>query len=59
MLPQSLVGDEFYTTGFEIGVMAGLDPAIHVFLASRNKDVDARQRRQVYAICASLTAGRA
>jgi len=25
-------------------VMAGLDPAIHVFLASRSKDVDARHK---------------
>src|SRR5690349_3105605 len=38
-------------------VMAGLGPAIHVFLAHGAKDVDARQRRQVYAVCASLTAG--
>jgi hypothetical protein len=33
--------------------MAGLVPAIHVFLAAVTKeDVDARQRRQVYAVCA-------
>jgi hypothetical protein len=31
-------------------------PAIHVLLADREKDVDARQRRQVYAVYASLTA---
>lgn len=36
--------------------MAGLDPAIHVFSAGRQKDVDARHRRQVYAVCAGLTA---
>src|SRR2546429_2602720 len=35
--------------------MAGLVPAIHVFAASTKEDVDARQRRQVYAVCASLT----
>jgi hypothetical protein len=40
-------------------IMAGLDPAIHDFLAIGTKDVDARHRRQVYAVCASLTAGRA
>jgi tripartite-type tricarboxylate transporter receptor subunit TctC len=40
-------------------VMAGLVPAIHVFRASGKQDVDARQRRQVYAVCASLTACRA
>jgi hypothetical protein len=27
------------------------DPAIHVFLAAEAKDVDARHRRQVYAVC--------
>jgi hypothetical protein len=26
-------------------VMAGLDPAIHVFVAERKKDVDARDKR--------------
>jgi hypothetical protein len=31
-------------------VMAGLVPAIHVFIA-KEKDVDPRQRRQVYAVC--------
>src|SRR5919197_2351084 len=36
-------------------VMAGLIPAIHVF-AFVHQDVGARQRRQVYAVCASLTA---
>src|SRR6266702_997642 len=35
--------------------MAGLVPAIHVLFRG-TKDVDARQRRQVYAVCASLTA---
>src|SRR5215472_1111474 len=40
--------------------MAGLVAAIHVFLRRKvNQDVDAWQRRQVYAVCASLTAGRA
>jgi hypothetical protein len=39
-----------------LSVMAGLVPAIHVFAAASRKDVDARQRRQVYAVCASLTA---
>jgi hypothetical protein len=34
-------------------VMAGLVPAIHVFLLGNPKDVDARQRRQVYVVCAS------
>jgi hypothetical protein len=38
------------------GVMAGLVPAIHVL---RKKGVDARHSRQVYAVCASLTACRA
>jgi hypothetical protein len=33
--------------------MAGLVPAIHVL---RDKNVDARHRRQVYAVCACLTA---
>src|SRR5262249_46513305 len=37
-------------------VMTGLAPAIHVLLADREEDVDARRRRQVYAVCASLTA---
>jgi len=32
-----------------------MSPAIHVLLRGR-KDVDARQRRQVYAVCASLAA---
>jgi hypothetical protein len=27
-----------------VSVMAGLDPAIHVFLANANKDVDARHK---------------
>jgi hypothetical protein len=37
--------------------MAGLVPAIHVCLSAvLNRDVDARHRRQVYAVCASLTA---
>ena len=31
-------------------VMAGLDPAIHD-LTHGTKDVDARDRRQVYAVC--------
>jgi hypothetical protein len=35
-------------------VMAGLVPAIHVF-TGRKKDVDARQRRQVYVVCAKQT----
>jgi hypothetical protein len=34
----------------------GFVPAIHVFLLKRRKNVDARHRRQVYAVCASLTA---
>jgi hypothetical protein len=34
--------------------MAGLVPAIHVLLAAK-KDVDARHRRQVYAVCARQT----
>jgi len=40
------------------GVMAGLFLAFpgHPRLGSRPKDVDARDRRQVYAVCASLTA---
>jgi hypothetical protein len=33
--------------------MAGLVPAIHVFLEYVNKDVDPRHRRQVYAVCAN------
>ncbi len=37
-------------------VMAGLVPAIHVFLLKGRKDVDARHRRQVYAVCARQTA---
>jgi len=36
-------------------VMAGLAPAIHG-LALGATDVDARVRRQVYALCASQTA---
>ena len=37
--------------------MAGLVPAIHVFSSYHTKeDVDARHRRQVYAVCAGLTA---
>jgi hypothetical protein len=36
-------------------VMAGLDPAIHDFLRKK-QDVDARHRRQVYAVCAKQTA---
>jgi hypothetical protein len=36
--------------------MAGLDPAIHVFFTVGIKDVDARHRRQVYAVCARQTA---
>jgi hypothetical protein len=39
-------------------VMAGLDPAIHEFLEQMKQDVDARERRQVYAVCAGLTAMR-
>jgi hypothetical protein len=35
--------------------MAGLIPAIHLFAADQKKDVDARQRRQVYAVCAGWT----
>jgi len=31
--------------------MAGLDPAIHVFEHNLKEDVDARRRRQVYAVC--------
>jgi hypothetical protein len=37
-------------------VTAGLVPAIHVLNASLPKDVDARHRRQVYAVCAKHTA---
>ena len=33
----------------EIFVMAGLDPAIHVFLSSCTKDVDARLHRRAEA----------
>src|SRR5882724_12234933 len=36
--------------------MAGLVPAIHVFCFTRKEDVDARHRRQVYAVCAKQTA---
>jgi hypothetical protein len=36
--------------------MAGLVPAIHVLLSDSRKDVDARHRRQVYAVCARQTA---
>jgi hypothetical protein len=36
--------------------MAGLDPAIHVFLHLCCKDVNARHRRQVYAVCADQAA---
>jgi len=37
--------------------MAGLVPAIHVLLfCAIKKDVDARHRRQVYAVCAEQTA---
>src|SRR5450432_56764 len=36
-------------------VMAGLVPAIHVLSFAREKDVDARGRRQVYAVCATQT----
>jgi hypothetical protein len=40
--------------------MAGLGPAIHVLLCwYAGEDMDARERRQVYAVCASLTAPRA
>jgi hypothetical protein len=36
--------------------MAGLDPAIHVlFLEVNEEDVDARDRRQVYAVCKKQT----
>ena len=35
--------------------MAGLVPAIHVLLVESLKDVDARQRRQVYVVCARQT----
>ncbi len=38
-----------------MAVMAGLVPAIHV-LALQKKDVDARERRQVYAVCVKQTA---
>jgi hypothetical protein len=31
-------------------------PAIHVFACAKHKDVDARHRRQVYAVCAKQTA---
>jgi len=31
--------------------MAGLVPAIHDLSFETKKDVDARQRRQVYAVC--------
>jgi hypothetical protein len=39
-------------------VMAGLAPAIHVFFGAKisKQDVDARHRRQVYAVCARHTA---
>jgi hypothetical protein len=37
-------------------VMAGFIPAIHVFDRISKKDVDARHRRQVYAVCAAQTA---
>jgi hypothetical protein len=33
--------------------MAGLVPAIHAFFLT--KEVDARHRRQVHTVCASLT----
>ncbi len=35
--------------------MAGLVPAIHVLAYRNKKDVDARHRRQVYAVCARQT----
>jgi hypothetical protein len=35
--------------------MAGLVPAIHLLLKQGKKAVDARQRRQVYAVCAMQT----
>jgi hypothetical protein len=38
-------------------VMPGLVPGIHVFASHREKkDVDGRDRRQVYAVCAWQTA---
>jgi len=37
-------------------VMAGLVPAIRVlFIAAKKKDLDARERRQVYVVCARQT----
>jgi hypothetical protein len=36
-------------------VMAGLDPAIHEFLEQTKQGVNARQRRQVCAVCAKQT----
>jgi hypothetical protein len=33
-------------------VMAGLVPTIHAVAAAKHQDVDARQRKQVYAVCA-------
>src|SRR3984893_12676757 len=42
---------------FPFSVVAGLVPAIHVFSSYHTKeDVDARHRRQVYAVCARQTA---
>jgi hypothetical protein len=37
-------------------VMAGLVPPSTSFLPNSAKDVDARQRRQAYAVCARQTA---
>jgi hypothetical protein len=58
MTPENL-GDSSWP-GIAVGTTASLPlayvPAIHVFLAEIQIDVDARDRRQVYAVCASLTA---
>ena len=35
--------------------MAGFIPAIHVFKISERKDVDGRERRQVYVVCVKQT----
>jgi len=51
-----MIGSAKFGTGTN-AVMAGLVPAIHVLLSSPSKkDVDARQRRQVYALCAGQAA---
>jgi len=36
-------------------VMPGLVPGIHVFLLVCKQDVDSRERRQVYVVCARQT----